>query len=266
MLVNTKVLFLSLIKSCRCSLVMDIGSRDGVQSLAFRDVLPHAKVIAVEANPYNFADMKANAILAASNITLQPFAMTDKDGKTLFHVSDADYASPESDNNNRGTSSVLIRRGLPTKASVEVETVRVDTFLNRSYSGEDNIGLWIDVEGAEYLVLDGIKAVRDKIKVVHVETARVLMREGQRCLDEVKRLMADYGFLMLGSNLRPSSIWGDVVFVRDSEYPKNRWSIVLALCKARLSYLFRVDEIAGHLKQQYPALHRRLRRLFVKGI
>jgi hypothetical protein len=49
---KTKYLFLILLHDLRRSIVLDVGSLDGADSLRFRAMLPDAKIFAFEANPY----------------------------------------------------------------------------------------------------------------------------------------------------------------------------------------------------------------------
>ena len=118
MLMNTKSLFLSLIRAYRCNLVIDVGSRDGIQALAFSDMLPEAEVVAFEANPFNFAAMTKCAAFREQRIAVLPLAITNTDGATVFHITDADYEASDTADNNRGTSSTLAHEGARIRYSV----------------------------------------------------------------------------------------------------------------------------------------------------
>jgi FkbM family methyltransferase len=190
-------------------------------------------------------------------------AVSNADGTATFHIAEADYEGVETEENNLGISSLLVRPGLKLAGSVEVETVRLDTLLRKpEYKSFDSIALWIDVESAEYWVLEGMRAVSDRVRVIHVETAKSPLRTGQRTYDEVSQLLKSLEFKEIGSNIDEKANWGDVVFVQNRLLADVR----SAQLKAFLSQSMRVNELAVFLKRQSPFLYRALRRVFVKGI
>jgi FkbM family methyltransferase len=261
MLTNTKALFISLLKVARADVVCDVGSRDGAQSLLFRHLLPHASVIAFEANPINFEAMQRSPMLAGERIEMYPFAITNCNGVAKFHITNVDYSNPD---DNHGMSSLLIHDGLEILKSVEVETKRLDDFVAGRLPQAQTIGLWIDVEGVEYGVLDGIARIKDRVIAAHVETAKTPVRHGQRTMPEVVELMKSYGFVLCGSNIAAESNWGDVVFVAQKFIERQpivyRWCQVKALASA----MAKVDHIAVFLKSRCRPLYKLLRRAFIR--
>lgn len=265
-LLDTKSLFIALLKQLRCDLVLDIGSRDGKQSLLFRDLLPEAKVVAFEANPRNYRKMAANPLLAEKRVTLSPCAVSNVDGEATFHIADADYDREDSDENNLGTSSLLVHPGLKTAESVTVPTVRLETLLRQpEYGGCQSVALWIDVESAEYWVLEGLGTMAERVQLIQVETARTPMRLGQKTYDGVSRLLTEYGFVELGHNLEKDAAWGDVVYLRRAVFEQRRGAVRRALFVARAGKALRVNQMAVRLKR-IPFLYRLLRALFVRGV
>lgn len=265
-LVNTKSLFTALLKRLACDLVMDIGSRDGRQALLFKEVLPQAHVVAFEANPYNFRRMSAQPELTGRGIVLMPLAVSNANGQAVFHISQADYDAPESEVNNLGTSSLLVHPEVKTLADIPVETVRLETFLQRpEYAGCRKIALWIDVEGAEYLVLEGLGAAVSRVSLIHVETAREPVRQGQQARAEVSRLLREWDFVELGTNLTPEAVWGDLVWIRRAEGEAQEAEVAAAVKRARWNYRLGVDTWAVRLKR-WPWLYRVLRGAFVRRL
>jgi len=259
---DTKSLFVSLIRKFACDLVLDIGSRDGKQALLFQDILPRAQVVAFEANPLNYQRMAQDSLLNG-HITMFPWAVSDVDGKATFHIAAADYESPDSEENNLGISSLLVHPGVKSSRSMEVPTVRLDTLLRQpEYQPRQSIALWIDAESSEYFILDGMRAVADRVKIIHVETARTPMRIGQRTYEEVVNLLASLGFVEIGSAIAKHDFWGDVVFVQKGLLPRVR----MAQWKAGVTKRIRIHQCARFLKERYPRLYRASRKLFVKVI
>jgi len=259
---NTKSLFISVLKAQHADGVFDIGSRDGDQSLLFRHLLPAARVTAFEANPINFEAMKADPRLKTARIDLFPYAISDRRGAADFHVADVDYEDPHA---NRGISSLLLSPEQNIRTTVQVQTHRIDEFVLEHCSELRRIGLWIDVEGAEYAVLSGLDAVRGKILAVHVETANSALRAGQRTLHEIVPLMLQHGFRLCGRNFGPGeSEWGDVVFLPESLVAEMGLRFQICKLKAFASYFLRADQIAAALRGRAPALYRFLRRCYIR--
>ena len=119
--------------------------------------------------------MAKNPALAAASIEIFQVAVGAEKGRATFHVTDVDYSNPAE---NRGTSSLLVHRGLKAKTGVEVEVVRLDECILNKCPECQRVGLWIDVEGAEHLVVEGMSGIRDRVAVIHVETAIVPFRDG----------------------------------------------------------------------------------------
>lgn len=261
MITNTKVLFSAILKRVKADCVCDIGSRDGDQARLFRHLCPEAKVMAFEANPINFKAMAANPTLRSEEIEVLPFAVSGARGTAKFHVIDVDYSDPEA---NKGISSLLTRDDLPVKTTIEVETRRIDEVVQAQCAQAATIGLWIDVEGAEYGVLEGMSGIKDRVVAVHVETAKVPQRHGQRTLQELKVLMDGFGFALCGSNIRRTAEWGDVVFV--SRHIMESLGFRFLLCKLRgyLGVWVPVDHAAVFLKSHFPAVYRLTRRIYLR--
>jgi FkbM family methyltransferase len=258
---NAKVLFSGLIKAIGVDCICDIGSCDGSQSLLFRDICPSVTVLAFEANPINYRAMQAREALRTAGIQIFGFAISNKQATATFHVSDVDYSDASQ---NVGTSSFYLREGLAVKETIQVETRRIDEFILERFPEKRRVAIWIDVEGAEYIALEGMEKVADRVVAVHVETAVVPMRSGQRTLSELQPLMARYGFKICGSNIRRDDSWGDVVFLNQAAADAIGWRLWLCRIKAKASYRLKADQSASYLKRRFPRLHRLLRRVYLR--
>lgn len=262
MITHTKGLFSSLLKAASADCVCDIGSRDGDQALLFRQLLPQAAVLAFEANPFNFQRMAARPELKAQRIEILPLAVADRAGRLKFHVTDVDYSNP---NENLGTSSLLVHEGLKIKETVEVEACRIDDFLLQHQPAARRIGLWIDVEGAEYAVLEGMARIRDRVVALHVETARTPLRLGQKTYEQVRALLDSLGFEPCGTNMDARSTWGDVVFVsRQALAALGRGRLRRLQARALATQWLRADALAVFLKARAPRLYAALRRAYIR--
>jgi len=258
---NTRLLFKTLLRLCKVDCVCDIGSHDGCDALKFRQILPEAVLLAFEANPLLYQKMTVNRSLLDSRIEILPYAVTRAAGTALFHVTDTDYDNLNEP--NTGTSSLLVRQDLKIKETIEVKTCRIDEFIMSRYPNVQRVGLWIDAEGAEFGVLEGMAGIKTLVMTVHVETAWTPMREGQRVYADVESLMKSYGFISLGNNLAKGALWGDVVFVQGKRLLSWGCDSILALDFSVLSWL-KAGAISSVLNRRCGPLYRFLLSVYTR--
>lgn len=171
MLLDTKRLFIRLLKVLKVDCTCDVGSLNGAEAFDFRDAAPTAKVFAFEANPVNANLIRSKKEIAAAGIQLIERAVTNYDGEAKFFIVDTDYSgtSPE-----RGMSSLFDREGARMRESaVTVRAQRLDTFFLEEGSSSMRAALWIDVEGKAYEVLEGLAASASRVVMLHAEVETV---------------------------------------------------------------------------------------------
>jgi FkbM family methyltransferase len=210
-MVNSEFLFRSLAKSLGAEVICDVGAFDCAHSKQFKAI--GARVIALEANPVNFAELARDASLAAAGIELFNYAAWNRDEDVTFNVVDATARDAEW---RKMISSVRERSAANRFDSrpVRVRGVRLDTLLGGVLPEPAGaIALWIDVEGAAYEVLEGIHGIRERVCLVHVEVETSAFWEGQRLWPDIVALMRRLGFTPVAR--RPGDGQFDVVFVND---------------------------------------------------
>lgn len=258
---NTRLLFKFLLRRCQIDCVCDIGSRDGFESTLFRQVLPEARILAFEANPVLFKKMKENQTLRNDRIEVLPYAISNKTGTASFHVPDVDYDDKDA---NKGLGSLLEHQNVKIRESVEVPMRRIDELLLSTYPGARNVALWIDAEGVEYFVLEGMSGIKDRVAAIHVETARISMRVGQKVYAEVETLLNTMNFVPVGTSMTDTSDWGDVVFANRQALARLGFRFHLCQAVGWLSYWCRANFIGGLLKDHCHPLYQVLSRAYVK--
>lgn len=251
MIVNTQRLFVKLLSTMRVSVVCDVGSMNGADSLTFRDAVPESSVYAFEPNPENFRRMQANRVLQGRNIQVVPLAATNYDGEADFFLVEADYSRPDSP---RGMSSLYRRsdqRTMPA-AVARVKTTRLDTFLADKCTPHTRLALWIDTEGKAYEVIEGLNGVADQTLLLHVEVeTEPCIGSNQRLYPEVKSLLQRLGFAELATDLAPSRVQFNALFVRSDLFAGKRLQIRACVVRARLRYL-----LVGAIRRLCPACAR----------
>jgi FkbM family methyltransferase len=257
---NTRTIFKALLRRHEVDCNLDIGSCDGTDSLRFRRIFPAADIFAFEANPFLYRAMAANPLISENRITIFPFAVTNYTGVARFHVTDLNYE--DAGVKNPGTSSLLVREDLKIQETVAAQTCRIDEFVLSHCSTACRVGLWIDVEGAELAVLEGMAGIKERVVAVHVETARTPMRLGQKVFSEVEQLMKSFGFVLFATNMSSASSWGDVVFVKKELIPSLGSGFIFWQALAKLSYWSASSKMFRFLYNQTSPLYRLYERLF----
>jgi len=119
--------------------VVDLGANAGFATLFFKRRYPHARVVAVEADPRAYARLVQN-VGTLEGVTTFHCAVAAEDGTMPF------YCSPLS-----SIGSSLDRRS-PGDEEVPIEALTLSSLLDRSGVAHVDL-LKIDVEGAEAAVL-----------------------------------------------------------------------------------------------------------------
>jgi FkbM family methyltransferase len=211
--------------------VVDVGANVGWYTLlASKRIGDSGRVIAFEPAPESRALLQRSiAANHLDNVTIEPKALSDKRGTLRLHIHKW----------NRGGNSVL--DGPDREQTVEVEALPLDEYLaNR----DGEIGLIkIDVEGAEGLVLAGMKNIlrRRRVRTLVVEfNPATCRRTGMDPEDVLRRVLAaGYGvrtldvwsgqsnrlseseLIALAERMERDGSWTDLVFERDNGPPRE---------------------------------------------
>jgi FkbM family methyltransferase len=169
--------------------ILDLGSRDGYQSVEFRNWFPNAKIIAFEANPNQINLM--HDVTKGYNIDIVPKAVGNYNGKTSFFLCSG----------NVGGSS-LLKIGNHTRSrtwyqkEIEVDVVRVDDWCKENNIVEVDL-LWVDVQGAEKIVFEGCGDILNNVKAICTEVEIAHMYQDSVLKNELDNLLLDKGFVEL---------------------------------------------------------------------
>jgi len=251
-IVDTRRLFLKLLRTLPIDTVCDVGSMDGYDALRFRRVLPAAEVIAFEPNPRNFDLMEADARLPRRRIRILPFAVSDRDAEAPFFVVGARYARNR-DLPRRGISSLHPRADSSSVAEVvQVRTVRLDDVLEKD-SRAARIALWIDTEGMAFEAIAGAERVLARTQMLHVEVETApFIGARQKLLPDIERMLeTDFALLATDHPREWSQL--NALFVRKDALREHAAEVRAHLASERLRH--RVKTAVQ------PLLPRRLQRL-----
>ncbi len=170
--------------SCKNTCMIDVGANIGYFTLLASHVLGSDGVVhAFEASPHIYAQLEKNVLLnSSSNVVMHRQAVTDKCGHIMFSTASCDHL---------GLSTIRDIGTLACSKDV-VETVDLDSL----YRQMPRVSLVkIDVEGAEYLVVNGMQGLlRQHHPYVIMELSDSFLREVCGNAKELCSLLRESGY------------------------------------------------------------------------
>ncbi len=215
LILDTRRLFLRLLRTFEIATVCDVGSMDGSDALLFRRALPTASVFALEPNPRNFVRMEADQALRRRSIRILPLAASDRESEAPFFIVKADYAANR-DLGYRGMSSLYRRSdGSQLAEVVQVRTTRLDRLLSAESVAGGPIAMWVDTEGMAFEAISGASGVLGATQMLHVEVETTpCIGESQKLFVDVERLLADAGFVAFATDQSRDALQFNALFIR----------------------------------------------------
>lgn len=226
---RTKYVFHSLLWLLKPDVILDIGSMDGSDSRKFKNLVPTADVIAFEANPNNYQAMSADTTLQKARIRVVHQLVSNQEGSRSFFIQQPISPAAEF---NRGTSSAMRRseQGMET-LEVNLDAVRIDSFLTHQYPEKKRAAMWVDVEGHAYEVLESLYGVMDRVYLIHIEVETKEIWPGQKVEKDILALAQRMGFMPIAQGAH--EIQRDLVLINASWYYDNRYKISAMLYLAK---------------------------------
>ena len=171
--------------------IVEVGSFDGLDALEFSRMFPSAKVYAFEADPRNFKVVKKNTSLREQIIPV-PQAVFDFTGQGIFHASGGDHGA---------SGSMLIPCPIFSDTFPHItfdEQFQVDTTTLLDWSQQNRVDkidfIWMDAQGAELHILQGMGGLLHELQVVLLEVWRHPYYEGSGVLDQIRAYLRGFGF------------------------------------------------------------------------
>lgn len=179
---------------------LEVGACEAEFSRRAKAQYPSASVLALEANPYNFAAYRPTM---PEGVHYYNAAACETDGPVSFQIMSVIRGAHVGQ--MAGNNGLRER----TDSGIEYETVtvdgyRVDTLL-RAYS-LDRLPcvMWVDVEGAQDRVIVGARKALLSCQALMIEVEERAYWQGQPLVDDVDAMLAELGL---------------VAVARDFEYP-----------------------------------------------
>ena len=201
-------LFFTLVGALDPPLFIEGGAGNAAACLGVRNFLPHARIVAFEANPYNIEHYRQKFDYAERRVEYEPLALADAAGEVSFYV--------RKSVNGRSLPMVIGRNSLLKRAEpntvyeeVKVQAVRLDDYF--SPAAATNCCVLIDVEGGAGKVIAGGKRLLSQTQLLMIEVEDRPLWEDQMLATQVLETLYPLGL---------------VPVARDFEWWPNNYNIV----------------------------------------
>lgn len=165
---------------------------------------PHSAIIKAVRDLYNFNSYD--------------FAISNHNGRAVFHAIDIE----NNEYKNSGISS--LKKGLTSDSrnfvDIEVEVIRMDGFIQKNKIESIDF-LKLDVEGANYEVLEGFGEELSRVKSIQVEGEYRQYWEGQKLYWDIEELLRRNNFELVYFSLSDDGIQSDSFWVQQRYIARN---------------------------------------------
>lgn len=214
-------------------LSLEIGAHEAQYSQLMRLFYPELNIVACEANPLVFKHFQSRINFQDQKIVYLNKAASDCDGTASFYILDEN-------NGLSGRNSILDRdyshEGTRTRR-ITVPSLREDTAL--AAYGAKNAALWIDVEGAAGIVLDGLReSLRSRtLCSLYIELESHPFWKEQLLENEILERLAGTGYIPLLCD-DEYLLQHNVVFVRQEDVGGDFFPVVQAVYDKAVESIF----------------------------
>ena len=180
-------------------LVLEIGCNDGTDTLEFVAEFPGVRIHCFECDPRPIHAFRSR--ISDSRCQLHEVAVSDRAGVATLHMSGGTLESVTEEDWNQ-SSSLLEPTGhrsrhpwITFEGSCEVETTRLDDWAEQIIPGDVVDFIWMDVQGAEHLVIAGGASTFARTRYCYFEYSESELYKGQHGLRSLLRTLGNYRLL-----------------------------------------------------------------------
>jgi len=190
-------------------IILELGSRDGIQSIEFTKIYPNAKIYAFECYKPNYKLCIRNTA-HFKNIKVIKKAVFNENKKLEFY--------PDSINWGAG-SLFLFNRKLNENKKLKQSKITVDAIRIDSWAKEEKIKkidlCWIDLQGADYEALESMGDMIYDIDAMFIELEIKELYKNQKLYDVVVNFMKDKGFSLIYFHKSIEDLYGNGIFLNN---------------------------------------------------
>jgi FkbM family methyltransferase len=182
------------LESNKIEMIWEIGSRDGEDAKVLLEAFPNSSVVCFEPNPDTYALVERVSLNSGGRIKACNIALSEQDGRVLFYKIDRSRTRTSWVDGNPGASSLFLANGSYTieeyvQIPVEVECKKASTLIESNAFRAPDI-IWVDVQGAELLVLRGFNQFLAVIGSIYIELSLKAVYHNQPLANDVIKFLS----------------------------------------------------------------------------
>lgn len=188
--------------------IINVGVHEG-QEISMFDKIGFENLVLIEANS-EFLPNINEKLKEVNNSLVLNYAVTDRIGKISFNKT-----------SNRGlSSSVLplkehsvVHPDVEVTELVEIETTTLDQLHHDFEMVRLSNALYLDVQGAEYLILSAADLLFEQLDVICTEVNFRELYEGCKNIEEIDGYLQLKGFVRIKTLCELNPAWGDAIYI-----------------------------------------------------
>jgi FkbM family methyltransferase len=192
--------------------ILEAGAHHGEDTIKISATWPKAKIFAFEPLKTSFRklhDATANLL----NVQCYQYALSNINGKADFHI----CITGDGASSLLKPNSILDKWMIFTKQVIKVDTIILDHWAEINNVNKIDF-MWLDMEGAELMVLKASPEILSKVKVIYTEVNYQEFREGNCFYKDINDYLLSQGFKEIWNhswNVDEQSWQGNVLYVRN---------------------------------------------------
>jgi FkbM family methyltransferase len=179
--------------------IFDCGALHALDGIELAQLLGASELHTFECNPSSVDVCRRNHaehLPATIRGYICEQAVSDREGEIEFHPIDITKTVTAHKDGNPGASSMFLANGSYTRehyvqTTINVPTITLDTYC-RSHSAPDL--LWLDLQGAELLALQGARSILPSVGFIHIEVGFRAMYKNQSMFWDIDQFLRQEGF------------------------------------------------------------------------
>jgi FkbM family methyltransferase len=186
-----------------------VGAHLGKEVPRLLDTGGVSKIFLFEPNPRVIKSLKVRMLRYRKYTQIIKAAVSNKNGSSIFYETNRDASSSMLKVSELAYKSYKIK----VNDIYKVKTIKLDTFVMQTNHQPDV--LWIDVQGAEMMVLEGAKNILRDVELIYLEISIwTPLYENGALMNEIEKLLNLYDFKLsqLGTDLLNGT--GNAIYIK----------------------------------------------------
>ncbi|MDJ0554398.1 MAG: FkbM family methyltransferase [Microcoleaceae cyanobacterium MO_207.B10] len=225
--------FIEIIKSIKPTYFFDIGSYDATNSIFVKKAFSKINCFAFEANHNNYKEFKDRKEIKKYSIEYKNLAVSNYTGTVELNI--PVEINSRKVGKNPQTASLLERKQNAKYEVIQTDCTKLDDFcISNGINLEhpQNLALWIDVEGAAILVIEGARKCLTNTSLIYIEVEELQHWKEEVLVNEVMNELIASNFIPIARDFeRPTQY--NMLFIHSNYF--NQIKLLLYRFFRRLS-------------------------------